>query len=148
MEGTRAKTKWERDLAAHHNMFWNSVLDFHLGPLLDKSYQHPTRKKIILDWLKGASVKRVLIRQLDFYCDPLLLEFGKDGWKATVLDDGSVPEAEVELRANHLSMVAESDSLRAFLFGLVRGEFKIPLLCKKFRDHYYAMKIFLGGNND
>jgi len=132
-------------LKAHHNMFWESVRDFHLEPLLKRVYSAPGKRKLILRWLKRDLRKRVLIRQMDFFSDPFLIEFRRDGWTAKVLDEGEMDGAEIELQCTHLGLISLSDSLVSFIFGLVRGEFKLPLVFKNLRDHYYAMRIFLGG---
>ena len=134
-----------RDLKAHHNMFWTSVQDFHLEPLLNRAYQDPKKSGLIRAWLGKAPRKTVLIRQPDFYCDPLLIEFTAEGWTATVLEGEPAPPVEVELSAMHLGLISLSESVSEFMFGMLRGNFKLPLLFKNLRDHYYAMRIFLGG---
>ncbi len=134
-----------RDLKSHHNMFWDSVRDFHLEPLFKRAYADPARKKLIQRWLASSAGKNIIIRQLDFYCDPLLVEIRSEGWTSRVLDGGAEPLAQVELHAIHLALISLSDTLRSFAFGMVRGQFKLPLLFKNPRDHYYAMRIFLGG---
>lgn len=126
-------------------MFWESVKDFHLEPLFKRAYADPTRKKLIQRWLRGELGKSIIIRQLDFYCDPLLVEIGSEGWTSRVLDEGPEPLAQVELHAIHLGLIALSDSISSFAFGMIRGQFKLPLLFKNPRDHYFATIIFLGG---
>jgi hypothetical protein len=126
-------------------MFWDSVRDFYLEPLLKRAYADPDRKQMIQRWLASSAGKNIIIRQLDFYCDPLLVEIGSEGGTGRVLDEGAEPLAQVELHAIHLALITLSDSLRSFAFGMLRGNFKLPLLFKNPRDHYYAMRIFLGG---
>ena len=126
-------------------MFWDSVRDFHLEPLFKRAYADPGRKGLIQGWLRGGQGRNIIIRQLDFYCDPLLVEIRSECWTSRVLDGGPEPLAQVEVHAIHLALISLSDNLRAFAFGMLRGNFKLPLLFKSLRDHYYAMRIFLGG---
>jgi len=134
-------------LLMHNNMFWSSTLDFHLGKLLDRAYAGDAGKKTIKNWLGSAREKNVVIIQLDFPSDPLLLQFRPEGWSAKVLDEGQSVQADVELCSEHISLIAFTDSLRSFIHALLRGSLKLPMLWQKPRDHYYAMRIFLGGNH-
>jgi len=134
-----------RGLKAHHNMFWESVKDFHLEPLFKRAYADPGRKGLIQGWLRGGPGRNIIIRQLDFYCDPLMIEIRAEGWSSKVLDGEQIDRVEVELHSTHLGLIALSESISSFTFGIMRGKFRLPLLLKNPRDHYYAMRIFLGG---
>jgi hypothetical protein len=125
-------------------MFWTSVLDFHLKALLDNAYGNPRKKKLVEHWLNGSESKSVMVMQEDFPTDPLLLTFKPDSWHALVLDDGQNPRSDVALVSTHIALIALTGEFWSFVLGMSRGSLKLPLLFRNPRDHYYAMKIFLG----
>jgi len=46
-----------------------------------------------------------------------------------------------------MALISSTDKLSSFLLAMAQSEIRLPLLFKNLRDHYYAMKIFLGGSN-
>jgi len=129
-------------LLMHNNMFWTSTLEFHLEGLLNRAYSDTKKQKLILRWLSGGGPRNIIIKQFDFPSDPLLIRIGPETWSATVLDDGKTHTPDVELLTTHLGLVALGDSLRGFVYGFLTGDFKLPMLFKSMRNHFYAMKIF------
>jgi len=129
-------------LVAHNNMFWTSATDFHLGGILDKAYQNPARRKLILRWLDGAEEKKIIIRQSDFPADPFLVRIRKDGWTASLLEEPDTSRADVELVSTHMALLIYTDTLASFLLGLLTRNLRLPIFFHKLRDHYYAMRIF------
>jgi hypothetical protein len=129
-------------LLMHNNMFWTSTLEFHLERVLNRAYADPEKKKRIQRWLNGAQSINIIIKQFDFPTDPLLIQIGPESWSAQVLDDGKSYTPDVELLSTHMGLVAMGDSLRGFVYGFLSGDFKLPLLFKSMRNHFYAMKIF------
>jgi len=133
-----------KDLKSHHNMFWDSVERHHLEPLLTRTYSIKEKRKLIARWLGKNEVKRILIKQLDCYSDPLLIELRKDGFRIKILDEEEGNSAEIIFSATHLGLIALTDRLSAFIFGWIRKDFRLPRFFKNFRDHYFAMRVFLG----
>lgn len=130
-------------LKAHNNEFWNSVRQHHLGGFLDQVYTHPWKSKLIQKWLGARESKRIVIRQSDFYCDPLVIEFRQKDYQIRVSEDEPNPPAEVEIEATHSAIIASSTELSWFLRDWLGGEIKVNRLFARFRDHLYAAVIFL-----
>jgi hypothetical protein len=130
---------------ARHNEFWQSTMEFHLESLLNKAYELPKKKQLIQKWLAGAKAKNIMVNQTDFPSDPLLLEFGEQGWTYRVLEDEQPCEAQVVLNSTHIGLIAYTDKLRTFIRGYLTGVFCLPKLFKNPCDHYFVMRIFLMG---
>jgi len=144
-EETGRTSQMLKDLKSHHNMFWDSVERHHLEPLLTRAYSEKGKKKLIQRWLGKEGVKRILIKQLDCYSDPLLIELRKDGFGTKIMEDEEEFSAEIILDATHLGLIALTDQLSAFVFGWLKKDFQVPKFFRNLRDHYFAMRIFLGG---
>lgn len=133
----------ERDLRSHHNQFWTSVKEFHLDGLLKRVYLDSSKRRLLARWLGNKGTKRIVINQIDFPSSPFLIEIGPEGWDTRVIDQEESNLADVKVYATHSGLIALSDSLNSFIFGMLLGDFKLPLLFNNLRDHYYVMRIFL-----
>jgi hypothetical protein len=133
-------TDWAREGA---NLFWDSARRHHLDELLEDTYRSEARKKIVRAWTGNTGKKSVLIRQINFNSDPLLIVFGPEGFEIGVLDNGEQARADVEIQATHTAIICDSSAFIPCARAWINGKIKVPGLWSRPRDHYYAARIFL-----
>lgn len=127
----------------NNNQFWESARRLHLDGLLASIYEEPRRRRLVRKWLNKERCKRVLIRQMDFDSDPLLIEFREEGFEIGVFEEGEPPPSEVEVIAAHAAIIAYSTDLLPFIFSWLRREIRMPRLFNHARDHWFVFRVFL-----
>lgn len=127
----------------NNNQFWESARRLHLDGLLESIYAKPRRRRLIRKWLDKGRCKRVLIRQMDFDSDPLLIEFREEGFELRVLEDDEPAAVEVEMIAAHAAIIAYSTDPLPFIFSWLRREIRMPRLFNHARDHWFVFRVFL-----
>ena len=128
----------------NNNQFWATARQLHLDEFMRSVYESGPKKELIKRWLKGGAVKRVLIRQMNFYSDPLLIEFRPDSFMISVLEGADELLPDVEVIATHTAIISYSTDFLPCVRAWLRRELKVPQLTRNPADHYFAAKIFLG----
>ena len=82
----------------NNNEFWWSARSLHLDALLEAAYRDPGKRDLVRRWLRDGGVRRVLLRQLDFDSDPLVIELTQPHFDNSSLRDRAVPICSNQVR--------------------------------------------------
>ena len=130
-------------IRSNNNLFWETAQRLYLSPFMERTYGDPRKRELIRKWLRGGRSKSVLIRQLDFHCDPLLIEFLPDSYRIEVLEGEEVSTASLEVAGTHLSIICDSSDVMGCAGAWIRREIRIRRPLSRLRDCYYAARVFL-----
>ena len=114
-------------LKARNNEFWDDARQYYLDDFLNAAYASDWKRRLIGRWLAGVSLRRVVFRQMDYPCDPLVIEFLPDGFNIMVRENDLNPDADVEVALTHLAIVPSSTFFRSSTSGTSPGR-KVQLV--------------------
>jgi len=110
---------------------------------MEQIYGDSRKRELIRSWLRGTRSKNVLIRQLDFDCDPLVVEFFPEVYRIEVVEgEASVP-ASLEVRGTHLAIICYSSDFLGCIGAWLRREIQIKSPWSRLRDCYYVARLLL-----
>ena len=92
------------EIKDRNNEFWESARRLHLEGFLDSVYRDSRKRKLLLRWLRGRGMRRVVFRQMGLLSDPLIIEFYPDGFQVRIGDGDENLKADVEASATHRSV--------------------------------------------
>lgn len=125
-------------LKKNADIFWESVSNYWLFPLLTKSYRDEKKSAKIRRWIKDGK-KIIKIEITDFYMDPFFIILHPEGFELTVEEGG---EPDVIVRTKKVRLIIDGTSFISLLVSYLLGETEIKFSRVKFYDIFMFFRLF------